>query len=65
MEMILYKEKMGWVVSQPLINGMKKTYKWIDEQVKSKTYIYESPDKGNTIYRRELGKQPSTREKIK
>jgi nucleoside-diphosphate-sugar epimerase len=61
----LYKEKMGWVVSQPLINGMKKTYKWIDEQVKSKTYIYESPDKGNTIYRRELGKQPSTREKIK
>ena len=61
----LYKEKIGWVVSQPLINGMKKTYKWIDEQVRSKTYIYESPDKGDTIYRRELGKQPNTREKIK
>jgi len=29
----LYKEKIGWVVSQPLIEGMKKTYKWINEQI--------------------------------
>ena len=61
----LYKDKIGWEVSQPLINGMKKTYQWIDEQVKNNTYIYESPDKGNTIYRREFGKSSNTREKMK
>ena len=32
----LYKEKINWVVSQPLIEGMKETYKWIEEQVKEK-----------------------------
>jgi hypothetical protein len=61
----LYKDKIGWEVSQPLIDGMKKTYQWIDEQVKNNTYIYESPDKGNTIYRREFGKSSNTREKTK
>ena len=61
----LYKDKIGWEVSQPLIDGMKKTYQWIDEQVKNNTYIYESPDKGNTIYRREFGKPSNTREKTK
>ena len=29
----LYREKIGWEVSQPLIIGMKKTYDWIDKQV--------------------------------
>jgi len=29
----LYKEKIGWAVSQPLIEGMRKTYSWIEEQV--------------------------------
>lgn len=29
----LYKEKIGWAVSQPLIDGMRKTYSWIEEQV--------------------------------
>ena len=29
----LYKEKIGWAPSQPLIEGMRKTYKWIREQV--------------------------------
>ena len=29
----LYKEKIGWVVSDPLRKGMEKTYKWIKEQV--------------------------------
>ena len=29
----LYKEKVGWEVSQPLIVGMQKTYQWISEQV--------------------------------
>jgi len=30
----LYKEKMGWEVSTPLINGMIKTYEWINKQTK-------------------------------
>ncbi|PKG43284.1 NAD-dependent epimerase/dehydratase family protein [Psychroflexus sp. MES1-P1E] len=29
----LYKEKMGWEVSKPLIDGMKQTYAWIEKQV--------------------------------
>jgi GDP-D-mannose 3',5'-epimerase len=29
----LYKEKLGWEVSQSLIEGMKSTYSWIDKQV--------------------------------
>ena len=29
----LYKSKVGWVVSEPLIDGMKKTYEWINKQV--------------------------------
>ena len=32
----LYKEKIGWSVSQPLIDGMQQTYKWIEQQVKNK-----------------------------
>ena len=31
----LYKEKIGWEVSQPLREGMIETYKWINEQVNS------------------------------
>lgn len=30
----LYFEKIGWKVSQPLIDGMEKTYNWILEQTK-------------------------------
>jgi nucleoside-diphosphate-sugar epimerase len=29
----LYREKMNWEVSMPLIEGMKKTFSWINEQV--------------------------------
>lgn len=29
----LYKEKIGWVVSEPLRKGMERTYQWIKEQV--------------------------------
>ena len=29
----LYKEKMGWEPSQPLYEGMKKTFEWINKQV--------------------------------
>ena len=32
----LYREKIGWEVSMPLIEGMKKTYVWISEQVAKK-----------------------------
>ena len=32
----LYKEKIGWSVSQPLIDGMKITYEWIKQQVLEK-----------------------------
>ena len=63
----LYKEKIGWEVSQPLKVGMEKTYQWINEQVEEskKTYIYESPDKGQTVYRREFGADHNTRELVK
>jgi GDP-D-mannose 3',5'-epimerase len=29
----LYEAEVGWVVSQPLIDGMTQTYSWIEEQV--------------------------------
>jgi len=29
----LYKEKIGWEVNEPLIEGMKKTFTWINKQV--------------------------------
>ncbi len=32
----LFREKIGWTVSDPLLKGMEKTFSWIDEQVKIK-----------------------------
>ena len=32
----LYKERMGWKVSQPLRVGMEKTFEWINSMVKKK-----------------------------
>jgi hypothetical protein len=29
----LYKEKIGWEVSQPLSIGLEKTYQWISSQL--------------------------------
>lgn len=29
----LFEEKLGWRVSQPLIDGLRKTYPWIESQV--------------------------------
>ena len=29
----LYEEKMNWKVSMPLLDGMRKTYEWISQQV--------------------------------
>lgn len=34
-ENTLIREKLGWAPSQPLIEGVRKTYSWIDEQVKA------------------------------
>ncbi len=31
----LFKEKVGWAPNQPLIDGMKKTYEWINQQIKN------------------------------
>ena len=30
----LYREKLGWAVSEPLRDGMERTYAWISDQVK-------------------------------
>jgi GDP-D-mannose 3', 5'-epimerase len=30
----LYKQKIGWSVSEPLRKGMEQTYKWVSKQVK-------------------------------
>lgn len=35
----LYREKLGWEVSQPLIEGMKKTYEWINTQVEKNSNV--------------------------
>lgn len=32
----LYRKMVGWEVSQPLVEGMKKTYEWIEKQVNRK-----------------------------
>lgn len=32
----LFEEKIGWVVSEPLIDGMVKTYEWIKKQVNNR-----------------------------
>jgi len=32
----LYREKIGWEVSEPLLKGMKNTFAWINEQVRLK-----------------------------
>lgn len=44
----LYREKLGWVVSEPLIEGLRCTYPWIKQQVmnarsESRPAIYGTP----------------------
>ncbi len=34
----LFKEKLGWEVSSPLIEGMTKTYEWIEKMVPQPAY---------------------------
>ena len=52
----LYRDNIGWEVNQPLLIGLRKTYTWIRSQVdEDKTvWIYESPDNGKTIRKREI-----------
>lgn len=63
----LYREKIGWEVSQSLEVGLRKTYSWIKSQVDeyetNTPFIYETPDNGKTVYRREINNQE--RKKIK
>lgn len=63
----LFREKIGWEVNQPLEVGLRKTYQWIKSQVDdyetNTPWIYETPDNGKTVYRREINK--SERKKIK
>lgn len=35
----LIKEKLGWSPSQPLQNGLRETYKWINQQVMEKATV--------------------------
>ena len=50
----LYKDMVGWSVSEPLRVGMEKTCKWIDEMNKKRKFIFESPNGGKTIKKREI-----------
>lgn len=34
----LYKDKIGWSVSEPLINGIEKTYNWIQKKITHENY---------------------------
>ena len=34
----LFEEKMGWAPSQPLSEGMRKTYEWIKWQISKQIY---------------------------
>lgn len=40
----LYFEKIGWKVSEPLIDGMRKTYNWIEGEVKKPEYWIKSKE---------------------
>jgi len=31
----LYRQKLGWAPSQPLVDGLTKTYEWIDGQIRA------------------------------
>lgn len=33
----LFKSKLGWVVSEPLIDGMSKTFDWVEKMVSTKS----------------------------
>ena len=61
----LYRENFEWEVSQPFVTELTKIYFWIKSQIdilESETkWIYESPDNGTTVFKRE----PMSTERIK
>ena len=63
----LYRENFEWEVSQPFVTELTKIYFWIKSQIdilESETkWIYESPDNGTTVFKREP--MSTTRIKIK
>jgi nucleoside-diphosphate-sugar epimerase len=50
----LYKTMVGWEPKMKLIDGIEKTYSWINEMNLKQKYIYESPDGGLTINKRTI-----------
>jgi nucleoside-diphosphate-sugar epimerase len=52
----LIYEVLNWKPTQSLRSGIEQTYNWVDKKVSSgerdDMWIYESPDNGETIYRR-------------
>ncbi len=54
----LFKEKVGWLSNKTLFEGLQKTYNWIrlkvEEKQKNTKWIFESPDGGKTIRKREI-----------
>lgn len=50
----LIQQLIGWSPKDMLEHGLEKTYMWIEAQLQG-PWIYESPDKGETVYRRKFG----------
>jgi hypothetical protein len=48
-----------------MTNSNIREQKSYEEYSTKKTFIYESPDNGKTVYRREFGKAHNTRERLK
>lgn len=57
----LFVEKVGWETKMTLLEGMKKTYDWISEQVSNTPWIFESPDNGKTVNKRKAYASPKMR----
>lgn len=54
----LFKQKVGWLSEKTLFEGLQKTYDWIrvkvEENQKNTKWVFESPDGGKTIRKREM-----------
>lgn len=59
----IIREHLNWEPTISLREGIEKTYRWIEHQLKG-PWIYESPDGGKTNYRRRFGAPHHTRELI-
>lgn len=50
----LISSLINWSPTDMLEHGLQETYKWIEHELAT-PWIYESPDKGKTVYRRRFG----------